>query len=271
MKKLAATQFKKTVWSFYYKNKREMLWRETRDPYKILVSEVMLQQTQVSRVLKKYPEFIEAFPSLDILAKAPLKRILSVWQGMGYNRRAIALKNIADEVVREYGGVIPDDPILLAKFPGIGKNTAGAIATFAFNKPSVFIETNIRRVFIHHFFSHKNHHSVRDKDILPLIEKTLDRKNPREWYWALMDYGSALPKTVMNPNKKSRHYAKQKPFKGSNREVRGLILRILLEKGSLPPAQLKAYIDRPELHKNLNDLVHEGFLKKKGKLYALAD
>ena len=269
MKKLAATQFKKTVWSFYYKNKREMLWRETRDPYKILVSEVMLQQTQVSRVLKKYPEFIEAFPSLDILAKAPLKRILSVWQGMGYNRRAIALKNIADGATKKYGGAIPADPILLENLPGIGKNTAGAIAAFAFNRPVVFIETNIRRVFIHHFF--KNHHSVHDKDILPLIKKTLDKKNPREWYWALMDYGSAPPKTVMNPNKKSRHYAKQKPFKGSNREVRGLILRILLEKGSLPPAQLKAYIDRPELHKNLNDLVHEGFLKKKGKLYALAD
>ena len=267
MRVISITEFKKNIWSFYYKNKREMPWRKTRDPYKILVSEVMLQQTQVSRVLKKYPKFIEAFPCLDILAKAPLRRILSVWRGMGYNRRAIALKNIADGVMKEYGGVIPNDPILLAKFRGIGKNTAGAIAAFAFNKPSVFIETNIRRVFIHHFF--KNHHNVHDKDILPLIKKTLDRKNPREWYWALMDYGSALPKTVMNPNKKSRHYAKQKPFKGSNREVRGLILRILLEKGSLPPTQLKVYIDRPELRKNLNDLVREGFLKKQRNAYTL--
>ena len=269
MKKPAVTQFKKIIWSFYLNHKREMPWRKTRDPYKILVSEVMLQQTQVSRVLKKYPQFIEAFPDVKSLAKAPLKRILSVWQGMGYNRRALALKNIADSVTKEYGGVIPDDPILLENLPGIGKNTAGAIVAFAFNKPVVFIETNIRRVFIYHFF--KNRHSVHDKDILPLIGETLDRKNPREWYWALMDYGSALSKTVVNPNKKSRHYAKQKPFKGSNREVRGLIIRILLKKGSLPPTQLKAHIDRPELRKNLNDLVREGFLKKQRNAYSLAD
>lgn len=244
-----------------------MPWRNARDPYKILVSEVMLQQTQVSRVLKKYPDFIKAFPTPEALAKAPLKRILSVWQEMGYNRRAIALKRIADEVMREYGGKIPNDPILLEKFPGIGKNTAGAIVAFAFNKPSVFIETNIRRVFIHHFF--KNRRKVDDKEIILLIEQTLDKKNPREWYYALMDYGAMLSKELANPNRKSKHYTKQKPFKGSNREVRGLILKVLINAGPLSHGDLREHIQHKELEKNLEDLAREGFLKKEQKQYSL--
>ena len=245
-----------------------MPWRNTHDPYKILVSEVMLQQTQVSRALKKYPEFIEAFPDVKSLAKAPLKRILSVWQGMGYNRRAIRLQQAARVVIGLVGG-IPHNPEDLEKLPGIGKNTAGAIVAFAFNMPSVFIETNIRRVFIYHFF--KNRRNIHDNEIFPLVEKTLDKKNPREWYWALMDYGSALPKIATNPNRKSKHYIKQKPFKGSNREVRGLILHILLEKGSLSAVKLRAQIDRPRLRKNLDDLIREGFLKRQRNAYTLVN
>lgn len=244
-----------------------MPWRETRDPYKILISEVMLQQTQVSRVLKKYPEFIEAFPTPSALSKAPLRRILSVWQGMGYNRRAIALKRIADEIIKEYEGIIPDNPTFLEKLPGIGKNTAGAIIAFAFNKPAVFIETNIRRTYIHHFFPKSQ--NISDKKLLPLIEETLDKKNPREWYYALMDYGATLPKHIKNPNRKSKHYTKQKPFKGSNREVRGLILKTLLENESLSTTKFKLKIDRPELSRTLNDLVCEGFLQKQGRTYTL--
>lgn len=262
-------KFREIITSSYHKNGRHNLpWRETRDPYKILISEVMLQQTQVSRVLKKYPEFIKAFPTPNVLAKAPLKRILSVWQGMGYNRRAIALKGIADAVMRECGRAIPDDPALLEKFPGIGKNTAGAIVAFAFNKPAVFIETNIRRVFIHHFFPRLQ--NISDKKLLPLIEETLDKKNPREWYWALMDYGAALPKHVKNPNRRSRHYAKQRPFKGSNREVRGLILKAFINRGSLSHHDLRKHIRHKELEKNLRDLAREGFLKKEQKQYSLA-
>ncbi|MDO8572429.1 MAG: A/G-specific adenine glycosylase [bacterium] len=260
--------FKKNIRNFYRKNKREMPWRNTHDPYKILVSEVMLQQTQVSRVLKKYPQFIQAFPSPRVLAKTPLKRILSVWQGMGYNRRAIALKKIADKIMKEYSGVVPNDPVILEKFPGIGKNTAGAIIAFAFNKPAVFIETNIRRVFIYHFFKHRS--EVSDKEILTLVEKTLDKKNPREWYYALMDYGAMLVRKVTNPNRRSKYYTKQKPFKGSNREVRGLIIQVLLENKSLSIKKFKEKINRPELPQNINDLVHEGFLKKRGTLYTLA-
>lgn len=268
MKKVAGIQFKKIIWSFYRENRREMPWRNAPDPYKILVSEIMLQQTQVSRVLKKYPEFIRAFPTAKALAKAPLKRILSVWRGMGYNRRAIALKKIADKIMKEYSGVVPNDPVILEKFPGIGKNTAGAITVFAFNKSTVFIETNIRRVFIYHFFKHRS--EVGDKEILTLVEKTLDKKNPREWYYALMDYGAMLVRKVTNPNRRSKYYTKQKPFKGSNREVRGLIIQVLLESKSLSIKKFKEKINRPELPQNINDLVHEGFLKKRGTLYTLA-
>lgn len=265
-------KFKKNIWDFYHDHKREMPWRDTRDPYKILVSEVMLQQTQVSRVLKKYPEFIKAFPNPEILAKAPLTQILAVWQGMGYNRRALALKAIANKVVRGYKGVVPRDHSLLIKLPGIGENTAGAIVAFAFNIPVAFIETNIRRVYIHFFF--KKSHSVSDKEILKLVKKTVDIKNPREWYYALMDYGAMLAKITKNPNQKSRHYTKQKPFKGSNREVRGLILNLLLQGGSLSNTQLATEIRRRRVSgkvtQNLNDLVDEGFLSRKGSNYSLS-
>ena len=150
---------------------------------------------------------------------------------MGYNRRAIALKKCAENVVGEYGGTLPRDPAMLATFPGIGPATASSICAFAFDLPVVFIETNIRRVFIHSFFLEKE--SVTDKEILPLVECALDRENPRVWYWALMDYGAALKKTVPNPNRKSSAYTKQAPFEGSDRRIRGQILKLLLKKPGL--------------------------------------
>jgi len=168
-----------------------MPWRETSDPYRILVSEIMLQQTQVQRVETKYKEFIAAFPAFPSLARAPLREVLRVWQGMGYNRRAIALRKIAQRVVAEYDGGLPDSVATLRTFPGIGAATAGAIVAFAFNKPTVFLETNSRRVFLHVFFAGRQR--VKDSDILPLVETTLDREKPRQWYYALMDYGAKRP------------------------------------------------------------------------------
>lgn len=204
-----------------------MPWRETTDPYRIFVSEVMLQQTQVPRVLEKYPSFLKRFPSIHILAAAPLNDVLREWQGMGYNRRGLYLKRAAEIIVAEYGGKIPQSPESLEQLPGVGRYTARAICAFAFGHTSPLIETNIRRVFIHHFFADKE--NVRDKEIMPLVEKTLPPKNKiRDWYWALMDYGSlAIPKGE-NPNKKSAHYVRQKPFEGSRRSVRALILKTLL-------------------------------------------
>ncbi len=152
-----------------------------------------------------------------------------MWQGLGYNRRAKYLQESAKKVVNEFGGTLPQDQKILATFPGIGAATAASICTFAFNAPVAFIETNIRRVFIHHFFNDAE--SVSDKDILPMVESTLDRENPREWYWALMDYGAHLAKTMPNPNRRSKHYTKQSKFEGSNRQIRGAIVRLLLDQG----------------------------------------
>jgi A/G-specific adenine glycosylase len=237
-----------------------MAWRDTTDPYMILVSEIMLQQTQVERVKIKFPQFIEAFPDFASLAVAPLDNVLSVWQGMGYNRRAIALQKCAIRVINEYNGILPDDGDLLVTFPGIGRATASSIAAFAFNLPVVFIETNIRRVFIHFFFSGTD--TVSDADLIPIVEKSLYKENPRIWYWALMDLGSALKKTVPNPNRRSVHYSKQSPFEGSDREIRGTIIRMLLAEPGMSEKQLLALrIEDPaRIKKILAALISEGFI-----------
>lgn len=220
--------FQRKLLSWYARCKRPLPWRRTRDPYKILVSEIMLQQTQAERVVRKYTQFIRALPSFEALQGASQKKVLLLWHGLGYNRRALALKKISEIVVRKYKNKLPADFEILKTLPGIGKATAGEIAAFAFQKPIPFIETNIRRVFIHFFF--KNRRKVHDDEIYALVEKIIDRKNPREWYYALMDYGAMLGKQVENPNRKSAHYVRQSRFKGSNRELRGRIIKILLRK-----------------------------------------
>lgn len=222
-------QFRQTVWGYYHAHKREMPWRGERDPYKVLVSEIMLQQTQVSRVVEKYAEFIHAFPTITALANARLSQVLAVWVGLGYNRRARMLHELARIVVREYGGNLPEFPQELVKLPGIGPATAGSLTAFAFNKPVAFIETNIRRVFIHYFFSDVD--GVHDRDIMPLVVRSVDDTRAREWYYALMDYGTHLAKQVDNPNKKSKHYTRQSVFAGSVREVRGALVKILAQQG----------------------------------------
>jgi A/G-specific adenine glycosylase len=243
-----------------------MPWRRTRDPYCILVSEIMLQQTQVDRVLQKYAEFIKTFPDLQALAQAPLSKVLKVWQGMGYNRRALSLKKLAESVVQEYAGMLPTDPGELLRLPGIGPYTASAVYAFVHNRPCLFIETNIRRVYIHLFFDDREH--VRDAEIMPILEKTLDRKNPRDWYYALMDYGVKLRREVRNPNRRSAHYQKQPAFHGSNRQARGLILKTLLKNRSMTKRALKKTLPS---HPGALDQVLEGLLKdgllqqKKGK------
>ncbi len=221
----------------------------------------MLQQTQVGRVAIKYPEFIEAFPDFPSLATAPLSGILAAWQGMGYNRRAISLQKSARIVIDEYGGELPEEPEILATFPGIGKATAASICAFAFNSPVVFIETNIRRVFIHFFF-HEDQ-LVHDADILPLVKSTLHRKDPRTWYWALMDLGSVLKKTTLNPNRRSTHYVRQPAFRGSDREIRGKVIKALLENPVQDREVLirKTGTDDERIRRIISALEKEGFLK----------
>ena len=253
-------RFRQMVLDHFRDYGREMPWRENTDPYYILVSEIMLQQTQVERVTVKFPAFIAAFPDFATLAGAPLPTILSAWQGMGYNRRAIALQKCAARVIDEYGGTLPDDPDVLATFPGIGQATASSICAFAFNRPVVFIETNIRRVFIHYFFS--DNAMVNDKEILPLAGRALYRDNPRIWYWALMDLGTILKKTVGNPNRRSVHYTKQSAFEGSDRKIRGEILRLLLPESGLTMDQVLASFneDPARIRKILTGLEQDGFI-----------
>ena len=259
-------EFRNLVYDQFRRSRRDMPWRQTRDPYRILVSEIMLQQTQVQRVEAKYPEFIEAFPNFASLARAPLRDILRGWQGMGYNRRAIALKQIAQRVVTEFHGRLPDSEETLRTFPGIGPATAGALAAFVFNKPSVFMETNIRRVFLHVFFAGRG--SVSDKKIVPLVEKTLDRENPRLWYYALMDYGATLKKETENPNRRSAHYQRQSAFEGSDRQIRGLILKTLLANPRLSITQLGSAVGKSSTRvaRILAQLGEEGFLVREGDL-----
>ena len=243
------------IWEYYRDNARDLPWRDDPTPYQVLVSEVMLQQTQVSRVRVKYAEWMRAFPTLESLAAASVAEVIAAWQGLGYNRRGLWLLRAAQQIVNKFGGVLPRDPALLVTLPGIGPNTAGSMAAFAYNEPVVFIETNIRRVFIHEFFGDGD--GIDDKELLPLIEAALDREEPRQWYYALMDYGSWLVKQVPNPNRRSKHHAVQSKFAGSPRQVRGEILRQVLL-GPLGRDEMKAIDERaPKL---ADQLASEGFL-----------
>jgi A/G-specific adenine glycosylase len=262
--------FQKLIYAYYHEYGRELPWRETEDPYHILVSEIMLQQTQVERVIGKYDAFVTAFPDFHALAQAPLQEILKVWQGLGYNRRAIALKKIAELVVTTYNGTLPSHPDELKKLPGIGSYTAAALATFAFHQPTVFIETNIRTVFIHFFFHDQD--NIKDTEILPLVKRTLDTAHPRIWYYALMDYGAMLKQLHPNPNRRSAHYHKQTPFHGSNRELRGMILRTLARESTISERELVHALDMDSarVRGTLVQLQDEGFIRKSGNRYRIA-
>jgi A/G-specific adenine glycosylase len=247
-----------------------MPWRETRDPYRILVSEVMLQQTQVDRVRPKYAEFLGAFPDVAALAAASLEQVLATWQGLGYNRRAVALQRTARLLLRDHGGSVPEGQEALLALPGIGPATAAAIRAFAFGAPSVFIETNIRRVFIHEFFPGRS--TVADAELLPLIAATLDRRRPREWYYALMDYGASLARRVENPNRRSVAHVRQPPYAGSDRQVRGAILRALIGGGAQAAGPLARAVaaDRQRVVRLLGDLEREGFVQRAGGRFRIA-
>lgn len=263
-------KFTKLVQDFYKSNRRDLPWRPPHiiNPYRIVVSEIMLQQTQVHRVIPKYQSFIKTFPDWQTLARAPFKKVLQEWTGLGYNRRALGLHHIAQIVVTQHNGLLPHSIEQLIALPSIGPNTAASICAFAFNMPVVFIETNIRTVFIHYFFQNQN--QVHDDEIRALVEKTLNRENPREWYYALMDLGTHIKGAYGNPNTKSRLYRKQSPFQGSNRELRSLILKMIASAPSNATAIMKK-IKKPKnaILKNLRVLEKEGFLQSRKGIYAI--
>ena len=237
------------------------------NPYKIMVSELMLQQTQVARVIQKYHEFLSRFPDVTSLAAASLGDVLSSWSGLGYHRRAKFIWQAAQAIVSQHNGAVPTNQTDLVALPGIGPNTAGAILAYSFNRPVVFIETNIRSVYIHHFFKDKQ--TVKDSELIPLITATLDRTEPRQFYWMLMDYGSHLKKTVGNSARRSHHYTRQSPFAGSRRQIRGAIIRSL----TLRPqsqAELATKLVDARLPAVLQELVSEGMIEQQGDRYRLS-
>ena len=266
----AIHRFRRHLYRFFHDHGRQLPWWATTDPYHILVSEIMLQQTQVERVVLKYEPFINAFPDVLSLARAPLRDIMARWQGLGYNRRALALKDIARRLVAEFQGRLPASVETLRTFPGIGEATAGALAAFAFNQPVVFIETNIRRVFLHCFLPGKSR--VRDREILPLVDQTLDRKQPRPWYYALMDYGAMLKRTAPNPNRRSAHHQRQAPFADSDRQIRGLILKALLRSPALSVEELVKAVGKSPARTTglIPRLIKEGFLEQEGARLRIA-
>ena len=267
--------FSDLILSYYRHYGRDLPWRRTTDPYSILISEIMLQQTQVERVAPKYTFFIDKFKTIDCLASAPLSAVLSAWSGLGYNRRAINLQKTAIILKDEYSSSVPADPAILERLPGIGKATASAICAYAFNMPVVYIETNIRRIFIHYFFQDQD--DIHDTDILPIIRDALYQDNPGEWYSALMDYGTFLKKRLNNPNKRSRHYTRQTPFAGSDREIRGSALRLLLERKEIEKNDFISLLtdtnnrETGRIKRVLSDLKEEGFVREDAGVYSIKE
>jgi len=258
------TNFQETVWEYFRTHQRSMPWREDPSAYNVLVSELMLQQTQVSRVIPKFKEFTARFPDIKTLAEASLSDVLVVWSGLGYNRRAKFLHEAAQKIVSEHIGKIPDTLSGLVTLPGIGPNTAGAILTYAHNQPVAFIETNIRSVLFHHFFTNDDA-KVSDKELVVIAEQVLDQDSPREWHWALMDYGTYLKKTAGGRLDSSKHYKKQSPLKGSLREMRGRILKALTA-GESSAAALQAD-ERYELA--IESLARDGLIIEKDGVISL--
>lgn len=259
--------FQKLVKNKGKKLYRNMAWRADTRPYYVLVSEIMLQQTQVARVEVKFAEFIARFQDVEALASAPLGDVLTFWSGLGYNRRAKFLWQAAQTVVRDFAGMIPHEQKDLVKLPGVGVNTAGAILAYSFNQPVVFVETNIRTVYIHHFFPNRD--DVADDEIRDRVAQTLDTKSPREWYWALMDYGVWLKAQKFGQITRSKHYAKQSKLEGSLREMRGRIIKALSQK-PMPELTLRGAVQADARFEHaLQSLVAEGLVEQSPGLLSL--
>jgi A/G-specific adenine glycosylase len=256
-------RFRRLVWRYYrLQGRHDLPWRKTRNLYKILVSEVMLQQTRVERVIPFYTIFIKRFPTPEKLAHAPLSAVLQSWQGLGYNRRAKMLHACAKEIITTRWNLAarPDLVAALEKLPGVGSYTARATAVFTYNQDAVFIETNIRTSIIHHFFPKKK--NVSDKDIGKVLLRTLPKGRAREWYSALMDYGAYLKRTGISHNVRSTTYVKQERFAGSLREARGAIVRACTE-GITSRARLVSLLGpsrRGQMEKALEALRREGLI-----------
>ena len=263
--------FRETIYAHYRESGRTFPWRTDTESWGVLVSEFMLQQTQTERVVPYWKRWMKKWPNPKALNRASMEDALRMWSGLGYNRRCRYLKDCARGITEDYGGKVPDSPEELLKLPGVGPYTAGAVACFAFNYPSVFIETNIRSVMIHFFFNGKE--GVADGELAPVLESVLDRANPREWYWALMDYGVMLKQLTVNPGRRSAHYRRQSGFEGSFRQLRGRVLRSLVSAG---PGSAEGLSDRTgirgeDLYRVLEALEKDLMVAERGGEYRIRD
>lgn len=266
----AVARMRRGVWRHYRTHGRHDLpWRKTRDPYRILVSEVMLQQTQVARVIPKYEAFLQKFPTIHALAAAPLRDVLTLWQGLGYNRRAKALHDAARAIVEQHRGRMPRTETELCALPGIGRYTARAVLVFAYNEPVALLETNIRTVLFAELLHNRTH--VPDSELWVRAHEALDTKRPRAWQWALMDYGAHLKARGVRLNHASKHYVKQSAFKGSDREVRGALVRYLTQKKRATVSVLAHALPFPRtrITRQLSTLARDGLVHKERDTWVL--
>ncbi|MCE9541202.1 A/G-specific adenine glycosylase [Candidatus Kaiserbacteria bacterium] len=260
----SVSAFRRSVWTYWEEcGRHDLPWRKTHDPYKILVSEVMLQQTQVPRVIEKYKEFLKTFPTVFVLSHASLSEVLKVWNGLGYNRRGKYLHDAAKAIAGEYGGSVKD-ATAAKKLPGVGPYTKAAVRVFAFNEPHALIETNVRAAYIHHFFPDRE--SVSDRELMPVIEKAAKEQDPREWHWALMDYGVHIKKMHKNPARRSTSHVRQSKFEGSLRQVRGAILKAIHEGKSVQSLPF----DKKRKDGALVSLTRDGLIVKEKSAWRIA-
>jgi A/G-specific adenine glycosylase len=260
------------VLDHYQRNGRSFAWRETRDPWRILVSEVMLQQTQTHRVAPKYDAWFLHFPDMASLAQAPLSAVYEAWKGLGYNNRALRLRNTARLCLELHGGKVPEDEASLLALPGIGLYTARAIRCFSWNHNDVFLETNIRAALIFHFFSDPQL-LVKDKALEPVATAVLDKSDPRSWHYALMDYGAWLKKVAPNPSRRSTTHTRQPAFEGSPRQARGAVLRAMAAAGSGTVQELaeRAGLAYPRAQAAVAALAAEGLVRYEGGVAGFSD
>lgn len=260
---------------------RELPWRNVDDPYAVLVSEIMLQQTQVSRVGRFWERFLGAFPTVDALSAAAVPDVLELWQGLGYNRRALALKRTADLCAEQYGGRLPETYEGLLALPGIGPATAAGVMAFARQVPGVYVETNVRAVFLHELFPGEER--VPDRVLEPLVAAAAFHPaaaaSPRRWYYGLLDYGAHLKATGVNPTRRSAAYTRQSTFEGSRRQKRAwLVRRVLAAPEGVAAAEAlrdlssvereagRGEVDEALFASIVNDLVTEGFFRREGSV-----
>jgi len=275
-----SAEFNRRLFAWHRSHYRPMRWRATRDPYRILVSEIMLQQTQVVRVRGKYREFIRRFPTVRALARAPLSDVLSLWFGLGYNRRAKYLRDCAREVVAKYGGKFPRSREVLLSLPGIGPSTASALRAFAFREDDPIIDTNLRRVLQRVFCRSRK---VTDRELYTLAQKVMPRGKGREWNYAMLDLAATTctarnhsdncPMTTLHGPVYEPWRTARLPFRLTRRFARGRALVAIgsISRGATLSDIRRSIGDSPyDAREIISELVRDGLVTQVGKRYQLS-